>query len=197
MSDTTQENDPSIEEILASIRQIISDDDEENQDADAPVEDEVVEEPEQAAPEEEDVLELTDKVDEDSEPEEEQELAPEPEPKPEPEPEPEEEVIEELEDDIEVDLTEHPEETVSKVEKNVDTESLLSDTAATAALAGFTKLARDIQVNRTFDGITLEDIVRAQLEPLLREWLDKNLPPMIEVLVEKELEKLSKKALND
>lgn len=190
MSDTAQEKDPSIEEILASIRQIISDDEDETVQADSPAEpeEETVAEPEQA---EEDVLELTEKVSE-----------------PDPEPEPE------IEDDIEVDLSEqeeveevHVEEPVPEPEppkKEVIKEAtdkvesgILGEAATTAALQGFTKLARDIQITRNFDGITLEDVVRAQLEPLLREWLDKNLPPMIEVLVEKELEKLSKKALNE
>ena len=69
--------------------------------------------------------------------------------------------------------------------------------AAAATLAGFTKLARDIQVNRNFEGVTLEDIVRSQLEPLLREWLDQNLPRMIERLVKEELEKISKKAAGE
>ncbi len=192
MSDTTQENDPSIEEILASIRQIISDDDEETPEANeeaASVDEPVVEEPitedepianadSEEDVVEEDILDLTEKV--------------------EPEPEP----VSEVNDDIEVDLAESEDEPdviepepVKEKAKAPDSD-LLSSTASTAALAGFTKLARDIQVARTHDGITLEDVVRAQLEPLLREWLDKNLPPMIEVLVEKELEKLSKKVLN-
>ena len=186
MSDTAQEKDPSIEEILASIRQIISDDEEEAVEADS------TEEPIPAEDEpEEDVLELTDKVEE---------------PEPEPEPEPEDEIevdLSEQDEEIEDILVEEPapapeppKEVVKEATKKVES-SILGDTAATAALEGFTKLARDIQITRNFDGITLEDVVRAQLEPLLREWLDKNLPPMIEVLVEKELEKLSKKALND
>lgn len=187
MSDTTQENDPSIEEILASIRQIISDDEEEATEevAEAPAEEEIAEpeEPVEDEGKDEDILELTDKVEDEPE-----ESHSEPEPAPEPEPEPEE--------DIEVDLTEQEETPIPVIDEKLDTD-IMTQTAAAATLTGFTKLARDIQVNRTFDGITLEDVVRAQLEPLLREWLDKNLPPMIEVLVEKELEKLSKKALND
>ncbi len=203
MSDTTQENDPSIEEILASIRQIISDDDEEEgttEGEEKPPADVVEEEPapEAEPADEEDVLELTEKVD-DPEP---VEPATEPEQIVEPEPEEEpvmEEPIAEEPEEIEVDLSEPednaPTETTD-IPEGLDT-NILSQGAAAATLAGFTKIARDIQVNRTFDGITLEDIVRAQLEPLLKEWLDKNLPPMIEVLVEKELDKLSKKALND
>ena len=195
MSDTTQENDPSIEEILASIRQIISDDDEENTSADNEdvAEEEVVQAEHEPEPEDEEVddevFELTEKVEE-----EEVDAAPEPEPEPEPEEEPI--VEEEITEEIEVDLAETPDEP-EPVKPSGVASDILTESAAAAALAGFTKIARDIQVNRTFDGITLEDIVRAQLEPLLREWLDKNLPPMIEVLVEKELEKLSKKALND
>lgn len=195
MSDAQQENDPSIEEILASIRQIISDDDEEAGAEGTQGEEEVAADPEpEPLPEpepEDDVLELTEKADEVEE-----EIAAEPEPEPEPIPDPEPEP--EPEDDLEVDLTEPDveEEAPPVAADDLDTE-ILTQGAAAATLAGFTKLARDIQVNRSFDGITLEDIVRAQLEPLLREWLDKNLPPMIETLVEKELEKLSKKALND
>jgi cell pole-organizing protein PopZ len=39
-------------------------------------------------------------------------------------------------------------------------------------------------------GVTLEDIVRESLKPLLREWLDCNLPDLVERLVRKEIERL-------
>lgn len=177
-----QEEEPSIEEILTSIRHIISDDDEEEGaekgDTAEPAEEEEVEQ------EQEDVLDLTDKVDDEQEStvEDSEDVAPVDEDEP-----------------VEIDLTDTADEAdnepvdMPEVDaSDLDTE-ILTQGAAAAALAGFTKLAKDIQVTRSYDGVTLEEIVRTQLDPLLREWLDKNLPRIIERLVREELEKISKR----
>jgi hypothetical protein len=39
-------------------------------------------------------------------------------------------------------------------------------------------------------GPTIEDIVREELRPLLKAWLDANLPPMVERLVRTEIERV-------
>ena len=39
-------------------------------------------------------------------------------------------------------------------------------------------------------GPTLEDIVRAELRPMLKEWLDTQLPPLVERLVRVEIERV-------
>jgi cell pole-organizing protein PopZ len=44
-------------------------------------------------------------------------------------------------------------------------------------------------------GPTLEDIVREEMRPLLKAWLDSNLPPLVERLVRAEIERLVGRAL--
>ena len=174
------EEEPSIEEILDSIRQIISDDDEEN--SDEAVEEAAAPEPEEeSVDDEEEVVELTDKIDDEPEPE--PEPAPEPEPEPAPEPEP-----------VEIDMQDVEEDVVDEIEDFGDSE-ILTDAAESATYDGFEKLVKQTAVE--YNGITLEEIVRTELKPLLREWLDDNLPSMIERLVAEELERISKRVLDD
>ena len=52
---------------------------------------------------------------------------------------------------------------------------------------------RDMAVGGGRD-ITLETMVREMLKPILREWLDRNLPYMIERLVKKEIDKMINRA---
>ena len=42
-------------------------------------------------------------------------------------------------------------------------------------------------------GRNLEDIVKDMLRPMLKEWLDKNLPPMVERYVEREIVRLTRR----
>ncbi len=44
-------------------------------------------------------------------------------------------------------------------------------------------------------GPTLEDLVREEMRPLLKSWLDANLPPMVERLVRDEIERVVNRAL--
>lgn len=184
MSDTP-EQEPSIEEILSSIRQIISDDDEGDE-----VMEEAAPEPEpEPEPEEEDVLDLTEVV---GEPAAEPAIIEEPSPAPMPEPEPE----------IEIDLRDSEPEPQPEPEPapavSQGRDSILTDHAADAALQGFSSLLGNLAVDRGAHpgGITLEDIVRELMKPMLRDWLDQNLPPLIEKLVREELERLAQKAMN-
>ena len=41
----------------------------------------------------------------------------------------------------------------------------------------------------------MEDIVRAELRPMLKEWLDTNLPAMVERLVRAEIERVVGRAV--
>ena len=41
------------------------------------------------------------------------------------------------------------------------------------------------------DGKTVEDLVKEMLRPMLKEWLDRNLPPLVERLVEREISRLT------
>ena len=193
----TDEQDPSIEEILDSIRQIISDDEDESGE-----EESTAPEPEEASDDSDDeIVDLTDEVD----------PAPEEEPEPEPEPQPEPEPTLPQDDEMDIimqDAEEPAEETTiseppPKKEPIAPTaprmrdeeDSILTRAAKEAALDGFTDLVRKTAVEH--NGITLEEIVRAELRPLLKGWLDDHLPSIIERLVREELERLSKRALEE
>ena len=77
----------------------------------------------------------------------------------------------------------------------MEEDALLTDVAEEAAFDAISELARKTAVEHS--GITLEDIVRSELKPLLRGWLDKNLPVVIERLVREELERVSKRVLDE
>ncbi|PCJ96023.1 MAG: hypothetical protein COA45_11540 [Zetaproteobacteria bacterium] len=205
------EEDPSIEEILDSIRQIISEDDGDSDQQDVAPEPEVESEPEPVSDEPLDQSAIDD-IDFDTPS---AETEPEPvsdepldqsaiddidfdTPSAETEPEADdaddileltERVDEELEPDPEP--TPEPEPVVPPV---VD-DSLLTQSAEEAAFDAISELARKTAVEHS--GITLEDIVRSELKPLLRTWLDKNLPVVIERLVREELERVSKRVLDE
>lgn len=190
MSAQTPEQEPSIEEILASIRQIISDDDEESPAPAAAPAPEPVDIPPPPPTVEDDVLELKNPIPADT-------------PVIEMEDAVEEEIIETVEDiEIPVEEEELEEEIMAPLPKEeaIPDDSILNYTARAAAMSGFAKLADNIAINKrrqAEEGLTLEDIVRDMLQPMLRVWLDENLPSMIERLVEKELEKLARKAMDD
>ena len=161
----TQEQDPSIEEILASIRQIISDDDEEG----APQE----EAPELTQPESSPESEI-EALPEESDPEEVFELT---------------EAMQSEEASFEAPSTD----LMSKVSDTVE-EEIFTETAADATVGAFSKLSESIALSTYSSDVTLEDIVKDMLRPMLREWIDSNMPRIVEVLVEKELEKLARHA---
>lgn len=188
MSENPNDQEPSIEEILASIRQIISDDDEEDTGTD---EEAVVVEPEDDMPSfgndepEDDILELTedmqevDSFDKDD-------------------------GIDFVDADDEDDFIEEPveapqvfSEPPSRSRETVPS-SILSEDTQQATMSSLSKLVGSVPLTRRgYDGVTLEDIVRELLNPMLRDWMDSNLPPMVERLVEKEIKKLSRRAMDD
>jgi cell pole-organizing protein PopZ len=173
MSEQTSQ-EPTMEEILASIRRIISEDE-------APAE-EAAAEPAaaEAAPE----------------PEPEPEPAAEPEPThvvaaaPEPEPEPEEEALEltekvESHGDLDVVAPAEP-----AAEPAPAHEPLVSERAAVAAASAFGALEAAIAMPKA--DRTLEDVVRELLRPLLHQWLDDNLPAIVQQAVEAEVERIAR-----
>lgn len=91
-------------------------------------------------------------------------------------------------DTIEVQLETLAETSTSNVER------ILTNKAQQATIEGFSDLVRKSSLER--GGITLEDIVRSELNPMLREWLDKYLPDIIERLVKEELHEITKRILN-
>jgi cell pole-organizing protein PopZ len=202
MSAQPKPNEPSMEEILASIRRIIADD-EKPAEAAAP---EPEPEPVALAP------------------------APEPEPQPEPADEPEDDVLDlgaeasrideppqaATSDDVDfaepvaaepvvVEPVPTPEpvqpapqpmafvpppiQAAPPATPQLDMASLISDQAGAAVHNAFGALANTVLSN---NARTLEDLVKDMLKPMLKTWLDDNLPGMVERLVRAEIERVAR-----
>ena len=241
MSDQNAQPEPSMEEILASIRRIISEDGDEETAAapeaapgavpDAVDEPEAVAEPEPEpepepeaaeAVEEEDVLELTDEVQDDGtivnlntgEAVAEEETP--------------EEFVEALELDEEeevelemVDAEEEPaEEAVAEAEPEAEpvplveeqpvpepadvlaaeaADRLISENPAINSVSSLSALAAAVDTHRravdpSIGPRTIEDLVKDVMRPMIREWLDDNLPSLVERMVGREIERMTREA---
>ncbi len=66
---------------------------------------------------------------------------------------------------------------------------LISNTTSAAVDSAFNALAQTVLVQ---NARTLEDLVREMLRPMLKTWLDDNLPSMVERLVRAEIERVSR-----
>ena len=189
MSDSNAQ-EPTMEEILASIRRIISEDEPapapstEAQSATPPHGDQHDIGDDDDMDEDEDVLELTQRAEEpDSESIFEADESPLPEtsgdleiyerPAPRPAPRP-------IEEDTESDF--------GDIAAN---EALVGEPAAAYASSAFDQLARTVTMPS--DARTLEDVVRELLRPLLKDWLDRNLPEIVETAVQAEVERISRR----
>jgi len=158
-----------MEEILASIRRIISED--EPQGESAPAAEAAPAEPEPAVVAEveaEEVLELTN-------------------PLPAPEPEP----VVETHGDIEVHAAPEPEPEPVAFAAPLDDEPLVSEPTADETASAFGQLTRSIGMPR--GSRTLEDVVRELLNPLLKAWLDEHLPAIVQAKVEEEVERIARR----
>ena len=179
----TDQQEPSMEDILTSIRRILSE--EGGEETEEPREDdaatpplEPVSTPEFPSPPET-VVEMT-------------EL--EPEPGSQPEPEPEREIVLE---DMEPTPAEPEADNVLVLTPQMRA-PLVSATAATASADVLNQLAKAILDRRDLAignrDVTLEGMVREMMRPLLKEWLDRNLPYLIERLVKKEIDQMINRA---
>lgn len=225
MSDQEAQQEPSMEEILASIRRIISEDGEEEtaaaSEAEAaapePVPEPEPEEPEAPADPEEDILELTDEVQDDGtvvnlntgEAIEEEETP--------------EEFVESLdaEEEVElemVDADEEPEEEEAEPEPEAELEPqpvaeaepeeilvdeaanrLVSDDPAMTSVSSLSALAAAVDTHRravdpSIGPRTIEDLVKEVMRPMIKDWLDANLPSLVERMVGREIERLTREA---
>jgi len=71
--------------------------------------------------------------------------------------------------------------------------NLVAPEAAAAAASSVGSLVRTLAERSTqvhSGGPTIEDIVREEIRPLLKSWLDANLPPIVERLVRTEIERV-------
>jgi len=79
-------------------------------------------------------------------------------------------------------------------------EGLVSKATAAASTAAFAAMHSRVRERRGGDvylgdgAITLEEIVKELLRPQLQEWLDLNLPGLVERLVREEIERLARAA---
>jgi cell pole-organizing protein PopZ len=159
--------EPSMEEILASIRRIISEEEQTPQaepvldltqtDEPAPI----------AAPEDDIVFEAVEQAVIEETPVAEPAYAAAPVPQPAPRPAP-----------VAIEPT---------------AETILSQPTASAAAGAMARLAGTLRIADT-PGQTVEGVVRELLKPMLKEWLDKNLPAIVEARVEAELERIARLA---
>lgn len=78
-------------------------------------------------------------------------------------------------------------------------EALLAPAVAAAASASIGSLVRAVSQDRgasvTRGGPSIEDVVREELRPLLKAWLDQHLPEMVERLVRAEIERVVRRGL--
>jgi len=189
--------EPSMEDILASIRRILSEEEEEEAAAAADAGGGMD-------------MDLSAEPEPEPEPEPAPETEPDPEPAPEPEPEPEPEPIPEPEPVPEPAAAPPPPpppppmpaplEDVLQLTPDMVTSDVMSSptfAAGTDVLADLARAIldrRDIAVDEAGRSLTLEGMAREMLKPLLREWLDRNLPYLIERLVKKEIDTMINRA---
>lgn len=154
--------EPSMEEILASIRRIIS-------------------EEEQAPAAAEPVLDLT----QTEEPEAEDDI-----------------VFEAIEPEPKVQLEETPVAVAAPVRTQTAAapapvtptdNMIISSPTASAAAGSLSRLAGTLKIADT-PGQTVEGVVRELMKPMLKEWLERNLPAIVEARVEAELERIARMA---
>jgi cell pole-organizing protein PopZ len=69
-------------------------------------------------------------------------------------------------------------------------ETLVSERAATAAASSFGALSAAITMPK--GDRTLEDLVREMLRPMLQQWLDDNLPSIVQHAVEAEVDRIAR-----
>jgi cell pole-organizing protein PopZ len=97
----------------------------------------------------------------------------------------------------------HPPEPAARstpVNPAADTQDgLISSGAASASTSALTRLTRVATVpeerpGSPLAGLTVEKLLVDMMTPMLKEWLDQNLPPLVERIVEQEVKKLARRA---
>lgn len=88
--------------------------------------------------------------------------------------------------------------------------SIVASSAAGAASSAFDRLNQVVEERRAMPapapapaampspalgagGKTIEDLVKEMLRPMLKDWIDRSLPPMVEQLVEREIARLTRR----
>ena len=165
MSKAAAVQEPTMEEILASIRRIVSDD-----------------EPEALSVEDDNVLDLTPDMREPAGDGPEQDDA-------------EDDAMSLVEDEDVSETIEVPAEAPSPAPspampgEGATASDLMSAGASKAVTSAFGNLTHLVMSQ---NARTLDDIVTEMMRPMLREWLDDNLPPLVERLVKDEIQRISR-----
>ena len=77
-------------------------------------------------------------------------------------------------------------------------DTLVGDSAAASAASAFAGLAsaarRPTEDSPAFAGPTIDELARSLLRPMLKEWLDAHLPAIVEAEVRKEVERIARNA---
>ena len=80
-----------------------------------------------------------------------------------------------------------------------DASDLIAPAAAAAAAASVGSLLRAVSSERGSQvyrgGPSIEDVVREEIRPILKDWLDHHLPPLVERLVRAEIERVVNRGL--
>ena len=80
-----------------------------------------------------------------------------------------------------------------------DASGLIAPAAAAAAAASVGSLLRAVSSERGAQvyrsGPSIEDVVREEIRPILKDWLDTHLPPLVERLVRAEIERVVNRAV--
>jgi cell pole-organizing protein PopZ len=212
MTQTAKAQEPSMEEILASIRRIIADDEPKPaarpepkapepppavKAASPPPPPKPAPPPAPAAMKQDDIDAMLAGLDE-------PEVAPPPKPAPKAEPAPAEDVLELTEamqapapafrridatQDVEFDEPPPRQAEPQRGTRAPTADSMLSPSTAAAVDSAFNALAQTVLIQ---NAKTLEDLVKEMLRPMLQHWLDNNLPTLVERLVRQEIERVAR-----
>jgi len=79
------------------------------------------------------------------------------------------------------------------VETAAAVDTIISTPSASAAAGALARLAGTLRIADT-QNQTVEGVVRELLKPMLKDWLDRNLPSIVEARVEAELERIARLA---
>lgn len=102
--------------------------------------------------------------------------------------------VAQIEEDDDLELTQKVESLgdldVIEAEAPPSPPTLVSETVAAAAAASFGQLSATIAMPAT--DRTLEDVVREMLRPMLQQWLDANLPGIVQDAVQTEVDRIAR-----
>lgn len=82
-----------------------------------------------------------------------------------------------------------PQQRAAPAAPSVDPADILSKTTAAAVESAFNSLATTVLSN---NARTLEDLVKEMMRPMLKNWLDDNLPGLVERIVKTEIERVAR-----